>query len=172
MSSSNCCFLTCIQVSQEAGQVVWYSISFRIFHSLVMFKWENRRNQMKMLHFSVQLFSVASLMLKQVNFTCFSEKFAASLNSLDLPYSLFRYHPNSWPLPAFLGFSLLDQIIPCKGKIFWDANHFFTNQSYGGMVYMQCNAWVLNCHHCFSSLYFSCFVLFSICLIAFILSFT
>ena len=25
MSSSNCCFLTCIQVSQEAGQVLWYS---------------------------------------------------------------------------------------------------------------------------------------------------
>ena len=25
MSGSNCCFLTCIQVSQEAGQVVWYS---------------------------------------------------------------------------------------------------------------------------------------------------
>ena len=25
MSSLNCCFLTCIQVSQEAGQVVWYS---------------------------------------------------------------------------------------------------------------------------------------------------
>ena len=25
MSSSNCCFLTCIQTSQEAGQVVWYS---------------------------------------------------------------------------------------------------------------------------------------------------
>ena len=25
MSSSNCCFLTSIQVSQEAGQVVWYS---------------------------------------------------------------------------------------------------------------------------------------------------
>ena len=24
MSSSNCCFLTCIQVYQEAGQVVWY----------------------------------------------------------------------------------------------------------------------------------------------------
>ena len=23
--SSNCCFLTCIQISQEAGQVVWYS---------------------------------------------------------------------------------------------------------------------------------------------------
>src|SRR5574341_826519 len=25
MSSSHCCFLTCIQISQEAGQVVWYS---------------------------------------------------------------------------------------------------------------------------------------------------
>ena len=25
MSSSNCYFLTCIQISQEAGQVVWYS---------------------------------------------------------------------------------------------------------------------------------------------------
>ena len=25
MSSSHCCFMTCIQVSQEAGQLVWYS---------------------------------------------------------------------------------------------------------------------------------------------------
>ena len=25
MSSSNYCFLTCIQISQEAGKVVWYS---------------------------------------------------------------------------------------------------------------------------------------------------
>ena len=25
MSGSNCCFLTCIQICQEAGQVVWYS---------------------------------------------------------------------------------------------------------------------------------------------------
>ena len=25
MSSSNCCFLTCIQISHESGQVVWYS---------------------------------------------------------------------------------------------------------------------------------------------------
>ena len=29
MSSSNCCFLTCIQTSQEAGQVVWYSHLFQ-----------------------------------------------------------------------------------------------------------------------------------------------
>ena len=25
MSNFNCCFLTCIQISQEAGKVVWYS---------------------------------------------------------------------------------------------------------------------------------------------------
>ena len=31
MSSSNCCFPTCIQVSQEAGQVVWCSHLFQNF---------------------------------------------------------------------------------------------------------------------------------------------
>ena len=35
MSSSNCCFLTCIQVSQEGGQGSGVPISFRIFHSLL-----------------------------------------------------------------------------------------------------------------------------------------
>ena len=29
MSSSNCCFLTCIQNFQEVGQVVWYSHLFQ-----------------------------------------------------------------------------------------------------------------------------------------------
>ena len=33
MSGSNYCFLTCIQVSQEAGRVVWYS------HLLKNFPW-------------------------------------------------------------------------------------------------------------------------------------
>ena len=36
MSSSNCCFLTCIQISQEAGQVVWYSHLFRNFPQFVV----------------------------------------------------------------------------------------------------------------------------------------
>ena len=31
ISSSNCCFLTCIQISQEAGQVVCYSHLFQNF---------------------------------------------------------------------------------------------------------------------------------------------
>ena len=36
MSSSNCCFLTCIQISQEAGQVVWYSHLLNNFPQFVM----------------------------------------------------------------------------------------------------------------------------------------
>ena len=36
MSSFNCCFLTCIQVSQEAGQVVWYSHLFQDFPQFIV----------------------------------------------------------------------------------------------------------------------------------------
>ena len=35
MSGSNCCFLTCIQISQEAGKVVWYSHLFQNFPQFV-----------------------------------------------------------------------------------------------------------------------------------------
>ena len=36
MSSSNCCFLTRIQISQEASQVVWYSHLLKNFPQLVV----------------------------------------------------------------------------------------------------------------------------------------
>ena len=36
MSSCNCCFLTCIQISQEAGQVVWYSFLCKNFPQFVV----------------------------------------------------------------------------------------------------------------------------------------
>ena len=36
MSSSNCCFLTCIQISQEADQVVWYSHLFQNFSQFIV----------------------------------------------------------------------------------------------------------------------------------------
>ena len=36
MSSSNCFFLTCIQVSQEASQVVWYSHLFQNFPQFIV----------------------------------------------------------------------------------------------------------------------------------------
>ena len=36
MSSSNCCFLTCIQVSQDAGQMVWYSHPLKNFPQFIV----------------------------------------------------------------------------------------------------------------------------------------
>ena len=36
IQGSNCCFLTCIQISQEAGQVVWYSHLFKNFPQSVV----------------------------------------------------------------------------------------------------------------------------------------
>ena len=44
MSGSNCCFLTCIQISQESGKVAWYAHlsknfpQFVVIHTKVMFK--------------------------------------------------------------------------------------------------------------------------------------
>jgi len=36
MTSYNCCFLTCIQISQEAGQVIWYSHLSKDFPEFVV----------------------------------------------------------------------------------------------------------------------------------------
>ena len=36
MSSSNCCFLTCKQISQEGSQVIWYSHPFEDFLQFVV----------------------------------------------------------------------------------------------------------------------------------------
>ena len=36
MSSSNCCFLTCMQISQETGHAVWYSHLFQNFPQFIM----------------------------------------------------------------------------------------------------------------------------------------
>ena len=48
MSSSNCCVLTCTQVSQEAGKVVWYSHllknfpQFAVIHTVKRFGTVNK----------------------------------------------------------------------------------------------------------------------------------
>ena len=36
MSSSNCCFLTCKHISQEAGKVIWYSHLLKNFSQFVV----------------------------------------------------------------------------------------------------------------------------------------
>ena len=45
MSSSNCCLLTCIQISQKAGQVVWYSHLFKSFPQFVMIHFGDLREE-------------------------------------------------------------------------------------------------------------------------------
>ena len=47
MSSSDCCSLTCIQISQEAGKVVWYSHLFKNFPQFVVIHtdFRERRDQ-------------------------------------------------------------------------------------------------------------------------------
>ena len=47
MSGSNCCFLSCIQVSQETGKMVWYShlikniLQFVVIHTVKGFSLVN-----------------------------------------------------------------------------------------------------------------------------------
>ena len=36
MSSFNCCFFICLQISQEAGQVVWYTHLFQNFWHFIV----------------------------------------------------------------------------------------------------------------------------------------
>ena len=36
MFGSNCCFFTCIQVSQKAGKVIWYFYPFKNFPQFVV----------------------------------------------------------------------------------------------------------------------------------------
>ena len=60
MSGSNCCFLTCIQISQEAGKVVWYSHLFKDF-----FLW------FVVIH-RVKGFSVVNEVDVSLEFSCFS----------------------------------------------------------------------------------------------------
>ena len=58
MSSSNCCFLTCIQISQDAGQVVWYSyllnnfLQFIVIHTVNSFPVVNKAEVDVFLEFS------------------------------------------------------------------------------------------------------------------------
>ena len=51
MSCSNCCFLTCIQISQEAGKVVWYSHLFKNFPQFVV---RGTRDQISNIHLIIE----------------------------------------------------------------------------------------------------------------------
>ena len=56
MSHSNCAFLTCIQVSQKASQVVWYSHLFQNFpHFIVIHTVKGGALQQKLIVFKIKI---------------------------------------------------------------------------------------------------------------------
>ena len=71
MSGSNCCFLTCIQISQEAGEVIWYSYllknfsQFVVIHTVKGFGIVNKAERDVFLELS--LFQMIQWMFERVN---------------------------------------------------------------------------------------------------------
>ena len=63
MSGSNCCFLTCIQASQEAGKVVWYSHLFQNIPQFVVVKGFSVANEAEVDVFLEFAFSMIQQML-------------------------------------------------------------------------------------------------------------
>ena len=116
MSSSNYCFLTCIQVSQEAGQVVWYSHLFQNFPQFIVI------HTVKALAYSIQqkyIFSwnyLAFLMVQQM-LAIWSGSSAFSKTSL-----------NIWKFPVHIllkpGLENFEHYFPsmwdeCNCVVFW-----------------------------------------------------
>ena len=83
MSSSNCCFLTCIQVSKEAGEVVWYSHLSKnlpqivVIHTVKGFSIVNKAEVDVFLEFSCFLYDPTSIG------NLISDSFAFSKSSLN-----------------------------------------------------------------------------------------
>ena len=67
MAGSNCCFLTCIQISQEAGEVVWYSHllknfpQFLVIHTVKVFSIVNEEEVDVFLEFSCLFYNPADV---------------------------------------------------------------------------------------------------------------
>ena len=99
MSSSNCCFLTCIQISQEAGQMVWYSHFFQNFPQFVV------------IH-TVEGFGIVNKAEIDVflELSCFfDDPAAAAAKSLQLCPTLCDPTNSSHQAPPSLGFSRQEQ---------------------------------------------------------------
>ena len=85
---SKCCFLTCIPISQEAGQVVWYSHLFRNFPQFVMVR--------RVKGFSVVNEAEVDVFLE---FFCFSMvQWMLAIWSIPLPFSQSGLY--IWPLSS------------------------------------------------------------------------
>ena len=82
MSNSNCCFLTCIHISQEAGQVVWYSHLLKNFPQFVVIHTVKGFGIVKKteVDVSLELFCFFDDLTDVNLFSCFSAFSKSSLN--------------------------------------------------------------------------------------------
>ena len=112
VSSSNCCFLACIQVSQEACKVVWYSHLFKNFpqfaviHTVKGFSIDNKQVIFFFLEFACffydpevvgNLISDSSAFSKSILYIC---KFSF-LVLLKPSLKEFEYNPDGIPAELF-----------------------------------------------------------------------
>ena len=93
MSGSNCCFLTCIQVSQEAGQVVWYPHLFKNVPQFVVFH-------------TVKGFSIVSEAEVDIflEFSCFSYNLRNVNNLISGSFAFSKSVLNIWELSVHVLF--------------------------------------------------------------------
>ena len=83
MSGSNCCFLTCIHVLQEAGRVIWYShllknfLHFAVIHTVKGFGIRNEAEVDVFLEFSCFFYDPMDVGSLISSFSAFSK---SSLN--------------------------------------------------------------------------------------------
>ena len=91
MSSSNCGFLTCIQISQKAGQVVWYSRLFQNFP------------QFTVIH-TVKVFGIVNKAEVDVflQLTCFFNDPADVGNLISCSFSFSKTSLNIWKVTAYV----------------------------------------------------------------------
>ena len=152
MSSSNCCFLSCIQVSQEAGQVVWYSHLFQNFPQFVVihtvkgfgivnkaeidvFFWNSLA--FSMIQWMLTISSLVSLPFLKPDWTSGSSQFMYcwSLTSYLQEIYNFAEKTDIWTFPVlrtkrFRGPTLcvLSYLFPMLSTIRWQQSHLWTHQ--------------------------------------------
>ena len=66
MSTSNCCLLTCIQISQKAGKVVWSSHLLKNFPQIVVIYIVNGFDIVNKAEIDIFLDSLAFSMIQQI----------------------------------------------------------------------------------------------------------
>ena len=116
MSSSNCCLLTCIQISQEADQVVWYSHLLKNFQQFVVIHTVKGFSSVQSL-IHVRLFVTPWITAHQASLSITISRSSLKLMSIELvmppcPSPTPKVHSNSRPLSWWCHPAISSCVIP------------------------------------------------------------